>query len=325
MVEVYNMAMHAGMAAKVLITGPVNEDSVTELTADLANVKAAGYDKVVVQINSTGGSVTDGLAMYDLIAALNVETEAYIVGMCASAATYPALACDRVTMAANANFMVHEPEGGMGGDITQLEQSMEYFRGLRARVVAMYGAKTGMTPAEVEDLLSKPRFMDAQEALALKFVDAVEGEDVTAPAPTDTPAATNSLPQGVTDKHSMLDTCKQLGVAVINALTGKDDDTPQVDNALRDEVAKLRADLTAKEGMLANMQTQLTQLDTDIRERVAVEVANKLAALGVPADTLPAPRKVTNTAEDYKQGLANAYKSGGLKAAEAYIAAHNNS
>lgn len=119
----------------------------TEITAESArNLREFcdsldDTDKVVFYFNSGGGSVVAGMMMYDTIAALTCETHACIIGMCASAATYPALACDTVEMSRNATFMIHPVSGGLYGTIKEIERDLEYMEELERRVVAIYTAK----------------------------------------------------------------------------------------------------------------------------------------------------------------------------------------
>lgn len=143
--------------ATVFITGEVEEYGVVELVQDIEACKAKGVSEITFQINSPGGSVKDGLAMYDAISALtNIRTKAYITGVCASAATYPALACDTVVIAASANFMVHECFGGIAGDLNSLETGLEYFKNLREQVIAIYCSKPGLLPVRLRTLWQRP-------------------------------------------------------------------------------------------------------------------------------------------------------------------------
>ena len=108
---------------EIFINGDISTDAANELLKELEFIKSNDeVKKVSFRINSNGGSVVAGLAMYDAISALSgvVETEAFIYGVCGSAATYPALACDKVKMTPNATFFIHLCEGGLYGTIEQI-------------------------------------------------------------------------------------------------------------------------------------------------------------------------------------------------------------
>ena len=108
---------------EIFINGEITTDSCNDLQKEIDYIKSSEeVKKVIFRINSNGGSVVAGLAMYDSITSLSgiVETEAYIYGVCGSAATYPALACDKVKMSPNSTFFVHLCEGGLYGTIEQI-------------------------------------------------------------------------------------------------------------------------------------------------------------------------------------------------------------
>lgn len=319
--------------ATILLAGPIWRDTLTELQNDLHAVKEAGAKKVTLNINSNGGDVTAGLAMYDLIAALDVPTECVVAGMCASAATYPALACDTVRMTKNSTFMVHEPEGGMYGTLPEVEADMEFFRDLRARVFAMYGAKTGMSPGEVENLLAAPKFLSAKKALELKFIDSIDGEtteDEGSPdagsEPEEPASPENAAPQ-IVDRKTLAATLKDKFMAYLSrdrkeAENAAGDGQGAV-NELQGEVDRLAAENAAKDAAITELKNKLAEQTEGLREMVQQEVANKMASLGMTTDELPAPRKAKMNDKDFAAGLANAYKTGGLEGGARFIHEHS--
>lgn len=325
--------------ATILLAGPIWRDTLTELQNDLHAVKEAGAKKVTLNINSNGGDVTAGLAMYDLVASLDVPTECVVAGMCASAATYPALACDTVRMTKNSTFMVHEPEGGMYGTLQEVEADLEFFRDLRARVFALYGGKTGMSPGEVENLLAAPKFLSAKKALELKFIDAIDGEttedegspdagsEPEKPAEPEEPTSPENAAPQIVDRKTLVATLKDKCMAYFSrdrkevenaACEGK-----EVVNELQGEVDRLAAENAAKDASIAELKNKLAEQTEGLRDMVQHEVANKLASLGMKTDELPAPRKAKMNDKDFAAGLANAYKTGGLEGGARFIQEHS--
>lgn len=325
--------------ATILLAGPIWRDTLTELQNDLHAVKEAGAKKVTLNINSNGGDVTAGLAMYDLIAALDVPTECVVAGMCASAATYPALACDTVRMTKNSTFMVHEPEGGMYGTLQEVEADLEFFRDLRARVFALYGAKTGMGPGEVENLLAAPKFLSAKKALELKFIDAIDGEttedegspdagsEPEKPAEPEEPASPENAAPQIVDRKTLAATLKDKFMAYLSrdrkeAENAAGDGQGAV-NELQGEVDRLAAENAAKDASIDELKNKLAEQTEGLRKMVQQEVANKMASLGMTTDELPAPRKAKMNDKDFSAGLANAYKTGGLEGGARFIQEHS--
>jgi len=105
--------------------------------------------KIVLRINSPGGSVIEALAIYDLLKGAGLALEAEIYGIAASAATVVALACPIIRMAPQSQWMVHEPVTFLEGDLDTLHRNIDWFAGVRERIFKIYAAATGKTEEEV--------------------------------------------------------------------------------------------------------------------------------------------------------------------------------
>lgn len=337
------MAMNAGKEGRVVVTGVISSRSVTELTEDILTLKNAGVKKVTFQVNSPGGSVTDGLAMFDLITALgnDVETVAYVNGMCASAATYVALACDRVVMAKNATFMVHEPEGGTWGTVKDWKADLEFFEELRNKVVNIYCAASGLKAADVEQLMLSTSFMNSKKARDLGFVDEIEGEE---PAPEEdagsgaepaepeeepTPVENEMPVLQVVDKPTLLETLKNKAISLIRREPVEE--VPAVDNsALEAANAKVqelqsaldasKQEVAARDASIEALKTEMEAQNSALNDKVQREVAATLATMCEPANNLPAPKRQGKVDEkQLKENARKLYETKGLAAAEQYL------
>lgn len=150
--------------------------STQQLDADLAELKRAQVQRLMVRINSGGGEVQEAMAMYDALRALQgVEVVAEIRGYCCSAATLVALACDVVTMTPSSTFMVHEPKGGCYGTLADWEAGLVHFRQLRDRILQIYAERTGKPVEDVEQQVSATSWLTAQQALDGGWIDAIAG------------------------------------------------------------------------------------------------------------------------------------------------------
>lgn len=105
--------------------------------------------KLIVRINSPGGDVISSLAIFDLLRSSGLETEAEIYGIAASAATIVALGCNKIRMAEQAQWMVHEPSFEMIGDLSTLNRDLAWFAGVRDRIFDIYAEATGKTREQV--------------------------------------------------------------------------------------------------------------------------------------------------------------------------------
>lgn len=121
----------------------IDKEISTELASAFADFAATltEDDTLTLMVNSNGGSVTAGFALYDMVKGLPNETECNIIGCAASAATYVCLACDKVVMQPSATFMIHEVQGWIGGTPREIERDLAYMVSLQDRMIAMYAEK----------------------------------------------------------------------------------------------------------------------------------------------------------------------------------------
>lgn len=157
------------------IDGLVCENVRQQIDQALAN----GASKITFKINSPGGNVVSALAMYDMISALNVETEAFVYGICMSAATYMLVAADKAVATPSASIMIHPCAGGLYGTLKEIEADLEYFASLQNRVLAIYASKTGLTAEEIEEIWEPAKYFTAEEAKEFGLIDEIAGLGIT--------------------------------------------------------------------------------------------------------------------------------------------------
>lgn len=332
------MAVATGdKTATIFVTGEIDEDTVLEMVTDLEACKSEGVSEITIQINSPGGSVKDGMALYDAVTALtNIRTKAFITGVCASAATYLALACDTVTIAVNADFMIHECFGGIAGDLKTLETGLDYFKNLRSRVIAIYCAKTGKTPEEIEVIMGEAKFLDAKKAMELGFVDYIEGEEQEKeheemPEPNEERTENEPLMEDACEKkvknfwsmESIKNFLKQNNISMIKVEEQDVATNEDIVNSLTYQVKELETQLEAMNKSYNELKQAKLASDAEVNERISVEVANRIASLGYATNELPAPTKnKVMTQEEFRSELKNIYTNKGLVAAQEFIQNH---
>lgn len=126
---------------------------------------------VTVAINSGGGSVVDGFAMFNALRTYTGHTVARIDGLAASMATVVALAADRVAMADNAFFMVHNPWSVAAGNAEDMKKMGDLLEKMQSTITTAYVAKTGKTAEEIAALMDAETWMTAEEAREMGFID----------------------------------------------------------------------------------------------------------------------------------------------------------
>lgn len=165
-------------SAEVLIYGDIGEswygESVTakDFVRELA---ALDVDELTIRINSYGGSVPEGIAIYNAIKRHRAKTTIAIDGIAASIASLIAMAGDTVEMAENALLMVHAPWGFAMGNSKEMRDYADLLDTWSSAMATSYASKTGMTMDEVMALLTdgEDHFYTAEEAEAAGFIDSV--------------------------------------------------------------------------------------------------------------------------------------------------------
>jgi ATP-dependent protease ClpP protease subunit len=134
---------------------------------------------VTLAINSGGGSCMSGFAMYNRLAAYKSHTTARIDGYAASMATVLALSAKHVSMANNAWFMIHNCWTVAAGGPDEMRTVVDLLEKTKNQIRDVYVKKTGLSEAEISDMMDAETWMTASEALEKGFVDEVfdAGED----------------------------------------------------------------------------------------------------------------------------------------------------
>jgi ATP-dependent Clp protease protease subunit len=141
----------------------------------LITALASAADKTVhLHINSPGGDVFEARAMAAAVVAHPKDVIAHIDGMCASAATYLALACSQVRMTEGGLFMIHNSWTFTYGDKHELIETADLLDKIDGTIVADYARKTGASTDQVVAWMDATTWFTAQEALDAKFIDAID-------------------------------------------------------------------------------------------------------------------------------------------------------
>jgi len=167
---------------ELLIYGFVGDDW-DELDAKsvMSQVQSLGtIDKLDVHINSGGGYVFEGLAIYNFLVGLEAQVNVYIDGIAASMASAIAMAGDNVFMPENAIMMIHNPWDVSIGDAESLRKDADTLDKVKNSLITIYRDRTGMDESEISALMDDETYLTAQEALDYGFIDAI-----IAPVPDD--------------------------------------------------------------------------------------------------------------------------------------------
>ena len=132
----------------------------------------AGED-VTILLDSEGGSVTDGLSIYNAIMQYSGSVTVHIDAICASIATVIACAADKVVMNSNAKFMIHRAWTVAMGNSVEFRSMAEILELMDADIASAYADKTDLPEDELLAMMEAETWMSAEKALELGFVDEI--------------------------------------------------------------------------------------------------------------------------------------------------------
>ena len=145
----------------------------TNASGFIAGIKAAGKQPIELRINSPGGSVFDGYAIFNALKRHEPGVTVFVDGLAASIASYIAMAGNMVFMADNAMLMIHLPYSGGGGTADEMRKDAAVLDKITNSLVDAYVSRTGIPDTEIRKMLDEETWMDAKQALAFGFVDGI--------------------------------------------------------------------------------------------------------------------------------------------------------
>lgn len=134
-------------------------------------LRGLGSGPVTVKVNSPGGDMFEGLAIYNLLREHDGEVTVRVMGLAASAASIIAMAGDRIEMGLGSFLMIHNSWGVVVGNQNAMREAADTFAEFDAAMAAIYADRTGMDEDEVAKLMDAETFIRADNALALGFAD----------------------------------------------------------------------------------------------------------------------------------------------------------
>jgi ATP-dependent Clp protease protease subunit len=162
----------------IFLNGPIDDPVAAIVCAQLLTLEAENPNKeVALYINSPGGVVTSGFAIYDTMQYVKSPVSTVCLGTAGSMASFLLMAgaAGRRIALPNASVMLHQPSGGYQGQASDIERHAENIQRTKRRMIALYAKHCGRTHEEAERTLDRDRFMSAEEAKAWGIVDHVYG------------------------------------------------------------------------------------------------------------------------------------------------------
>ena len=160
----------------VFLSEEVNDTTASLVVAQLLYLEAQDPDKdIQFYINSPGGSITAGMAIYDTMNYIKCDVSTICIGMAASMASFLLAAGAKGKRLAlpNSEIMIHQPLGGAQGQATDIKIHAEHIIRIRNRMNKMYSEMTGQPLEVIERDTERDNFMTAQQACDYGLIDKV--------------------------------------------------------------------------------------------------------------------------------------------------------
>ncbi|WP_459593399.1 ATP-dependent Clp endopeptidase proteolytic subunit ClpP, partial [Enterococcus cecorum] len=160
----------------IMLSGPVTDDLANSIISQLLFLDAQDSEKdIYLYINSPGGSVTAGLAIYDTMNFVKADVQTIVMGMAASMGSFLLTAGTKGKRFAlpNAEIMIHQPLGGAQGQATEIEIAARHILKTRERLNKILAERTGQPIEVIEKDTDRDNFMTAQEAKDYGLIDEI--------------------------------------------------------------------------------------------------------------------------------------------------------
>ena len=273
----------------------------------MGEVKKFKGQHIHLRINSVGGSVIEGAAIYNALRRHKGGLTVHVDGLAASMASVIAMAGEEVYIADNAMLMIHNPWSMTMGDADDLRKEADVLDKLKNTLVNAYARKTGMKPSDIAAMMDEETWLNATQSVAMGFADEIE--DGIEAAASISPATARQRFDNFSNSMRKTKTIKaeEAAAEVVAPVEAPVIDEVAVDNSeevmtaeLQAKVDALQADLDAKNAAEA-AQVQASE-----------DVAKEIEALKAEVDRLTAE---SAGKDDEIAALAAASKSAGEQAA----------
>ena len=159
----------------IILSGEIDDVMSNSIVAQLLYLDSINHDDISIYINSPGGSITAGMAIYDTMNYIQSNVSTICVGMAASMAAFLLSSGEKGHRFAleNAEVMIHQPLGGAQGQATEIKIAAERILKLKKKLNKILAANTNKNIRKIEKDTERDHFMDSNEALEYGIIDDV--------------------------------------------------------------------------------------------------------------------------------------------------------
>ncbi len=159
----------------VFITGEITDESANIVVSELLYLDSINHDDICIYINSPGGSVTAGMAIYDTINFVKSDVSTTVIGIAASMASF-LLACGKKGKRyalENSEIMIHQPLGGASGQATEIKIAAERILKLKKKLNIILANLTNNSVKKITKDTERDYYMDSKEAMKYGLIDKI--------------------------------------------------------------------------------------------------------------------------------------------------------
>ena len=159
----------------ILLSGEINDSTSDSIVAQLLYLDSLNHEDISLYINSPGGSITSGMAIYDTMNFVKSKVSTICIGMAASMAAFLLSSGEKGKrfILPNAEVMIHQPLGGAQGQATEIKIAAEHILKVKKRMNTILAANTNQDIETIEKDTERDYFLDAKEALAYGLADKI--------------------------------------------------------------------------------------------------------------------------------------------------------
>tara|TARA_R100001440_G_scaffold59352_1_gene79124 strand:+ start:6950 stop:7936 length:987 start_codon:yes stop_codon:yes gene_type:complete len=264
------------------------------------DLKSVGSKDITIRMNSVGGSVFDGLAIYNVLRSHQGYVKVKIEGLSASIASIIALAGDDIEMAENGFFMIHNPFGKSMGGADDMRKTADLLDKIKQELINIYANKTQLSEETISSMMDEETWLTSQEAKEMGFIDTIT-EPIKIAASFDFSKFTNVDGKEVNNRLQLITNIKKTKMTeelkswfngvkeeIVNAVKGevvaeapaKEEvsvvlsDNEEIVNKLTDlsnEKEELASIISEKETCISELENKVSEMEAELAKLNATE------------------------------------------------------
>ena len=159
----------------IILSGEIDDSLSNSIVAQLLYLDSVNHNPINLYINSPGGSITSGMAIYDTMNYIKSKVSTICIGLSASMAAFLLSSGERGMRFClpNSEVMIHQPLGGAKGQATEIQIAAERILKLKAKLNKILSSNTGQSLEKIQDDTERDYFLSADEALDYGLIDKI--------------------------------------------------------------------------------------------------------------------------------------------------------